>query len=133
MSGTKQYIVRLVSSEDHDLSRKELSKIIRETGRDRYDEKRKQMFDDFYGKHQVDFFGTIVEATDLDKQIKHMQQAFGGKTLGDRGKHVTPDIAIIYNANGCNMIQHVYEDRLTSDCFQFVGSAKNALEEVREL
>lgn len=133
MSTTKQYIVRLISSKDHDMSRSELVKVIQETGRDRYDENRKQIFDDFYGRHNVDFFGTIVEAAELDKSILKMQKEFGTKTLGDRAKHVIPDVAIIYSANGCNMIQHVYEDRLTSDCFQFVGSAKDALQEVREL
>ncbi len=130
---SKQLIVRLISSKDHDMSKAELIKLVRETGSDRYDKNRKQMFDDFYGKHNIDFFGTIVEEAKLDDYIAEMEHEFGTKTLGDRKRRVEPDIAIMYNASNCNMVQHVYEDRLTSDCFQFISSPKEALEEVREL
>lgn len=129
----KQYIVRLISSKDHDLSKQEILAHIKNIGKDRYDPDRKQIFDDFYGKHKVDFFGTIVEAKKLNKYLTDMKKDFGNKTMGDREKRVIPDIALIYKATHCQMIQHVYEDRLTSDCFQFIGNAKDALEEVREL
>ncbi len=129
----KQYIVRLISSEDHDMPKQELIKQIRETGRDRYDVNRKPIFDDFYGKYKVDFFGTLVEATDLNKSISKMKNEFAEKTHGDRDRKITPDIALIYKADRCRMVQRVYEDQLASDCFQFLGNPKEALEEVREI
>ncbi len=129
----KQYIVRLISSRDHDISNQEILAHIKKVGKDRYDPERKQIFDDFYGKHNLDFFGTIVEAAELEDYLAKMKKDFGNKTMGDRNKRVVPDIALIYKANHCQMIQHVYEDRLTSDCFHFIGDAKDALEEVREI
>lgn len=133
MAAGTQIIVRLISSEDHIISKKDLLQTIRDTGTDRYDKDKKQVFDYFYGPHRVEFFSTIVEEADVEDAIKRMKDEFGAKTLGDRQKFVTPDIAILYKADECDMVQHVYEERLTSDCFRFRKNPKSALIEVREV
>ena len=133
MTTGKQLIVRLISSEDHAVSKEELLQTIKETGTDRYDTERKQIFDYFYGPHRVDFFGTIVETPELESSLQKLKDEFSAKAMGDRQKHVVPDIAIIYNTGRCDMVQHVYDGRLTSDCFRFIGAPIEALEEVREI
>lgn len=129
----KQYIVRLISSGDHDISKQQLIKQIKKTGRDRYDTNRKQIFDDFYAKHNVDFFGTLVGVSDLNKSINKLKREFSTKTLGDREKQIQPDIAIVYRAEKCRMVQHVYGGRPTSDCYQFIADPRETLVEVREI
>lgn len=128
-----KYLIRLVSSVDHNMTRDELVKIIKKTGTDRYDPDRKQIFDHFYGKHDVHFFAEKTGKDDYDLVLKEMIEKFPGRTKGDRGVAVIPDIAIIYDATKCRMIMNVYDDHETSDCFQFINTPKEALIEVRKL
>ena len=111
----------------------ELVRTIEDIGWDKYDKDRDQIFDAFYGKHNVDFFGTITQADVLNAEIVKMKREFGAKTKGDRGRVITPDIAIIYRADRCRMIEQVYENRATSDCFQFLTNPKDAFVKVRTI
>jgi len=128
-----QYLVRLISSEQHHISRDELMRRIRETGSDRYDPNKDQIFPDFYGKYDVDFFAMPCEGDNLDNVISQMAQEFPAKTMGDRGESVHPDIAIVYDATQCEMIKNVYDELETSDCYSFRHDPKHALVEVRAL
>lgn len=133
MATGRQYIIRLISSADHNIPKAKLLQIIKETGRDRYDEGRKQLFDDFYANHGVDFFGTAVSGDQLDAQIARLAQEFAQKTANDRSRAIVPDIAIVYDAKHCQMITDVYDDNTESDCYRFVGDPTDALHEVREI
>ena len=125
--------MRLVSSKDHGMSRDELIKTIESTGSDRYDNARPQQFNDFYDKHDVHFFAELVTADSLERELSRMVREFPAKTKGDRGRAVIPDIAIIYDADKCEMITNVYDELDTSDCYRFSGKPIDALKEVRAL
>lgn len=127
------YIVRLISSQDHTMDKAKLVEKIRDIGTDRHDPSRKQMFDDFYRKHQVDFFGTFVARHELEAALPKLKQSFAKKTKGDRGRNIVPDIAIVYDANRCVMIKNVYEGIEASDCFRFKTTPKDAFAELREI
>ena len=126
-------VFRLLSSNEHNLTVDELIDVIEKTGTDRYDKSRKQVFDDFYGKHDFDFFGTETDDKNADKDITYWVSEFPKKTLGDRKYEVHPDIAIIYRSDRCKMIKNVYDYQEHSDCYKFVGSPLEALIEVRKL
>lgn len=129
-----EYVVRLISSRDHPaMSKSKLLEKIKTSGTDRHDKQRRQLFDDFYAKHGVDFFGTTVNGNDLEATIEKLKREFSDKTLGDRGGRVVADIAIVYKAEKCEMIPRVYEDQVNSDCFRFKEGPKAALESVREI
>ncbi|MCA9309540.1 hypothetical protein KC973_04115 [Candidatus Saccharibacteria bacterium] len=128
-----KYLIRLISSEDHDISRDELVELIKETGTDRYDPDRKQVFDHFYGKHNVHFFAEKTDSDDYESLLQESITRLPERTKGDRGKAVFPDIAIVYDAAKCEMIMNVYDDHEASDCFRFKGNPRDALVEVRKL
>lgn len=128
---SKQYLVRLIASSEHEIPRSQLVETIRKTGKDYYDPKRSQLFSDYYGKYQVDFFAERAEAVKLETKIAEMRSTFPDKSLGDRGRSVNPDIAVIYDASKCEMIKHVYPGSADSDCYRFIGEPKDALVEVR--
>jgi hypothetical protein len=128
-----EVLIRLVSSGDHKLGRDELVKIIRSTGTDRYDPDRKQMFDDFYGKHRVDFFAGSATKENLEKEISEAIEKLPARTKGDRGYEVVPDILILYDASKCEMIDGVYDYKSGSDCYRFITKPIDALLEVREI
>lgn len=115
------------------MSKDDLVARIKETGTDRYDKSRKQMFDDFYRKHELDFFGSEVDALKLEDFVQEQAGKFPERTFGDRGVRVKPDIAILYAADKCKMIKNVYDYQEHSDCYQFLTNAKDALYEVRVL
>ena len=129
----KQVLIRLISSREHDMPRDNLVKLIRSSGSDRYDSERKQVFDDFYGKHNIDFFGTLVPEKNLEKELTRAIKELPQKTLGDRKYAIYPDIAIIYDPRKCTMIKNVYGWGESSDCYKFAGNPKDALIEVRSL
>lgn len=131
--GEWKYLLRLLSSEDHNVTTDELIARIKEIGTDRYDPERKQIFDHYYGKHDVHFFAEKTKNDDIEPVLKEMIQKFPIRTKGDRNKAIIPDIAIIYDASKCEMIMNVYDDHETSDCFRFKTSPKEALIEVRKL
>lgn len=128
-----KYLIRVLSSKEHDLTREELISLIKKTGTDRYDSKRKQIFDDFYGRHDVHFFADRTDSESFEDKLEEVVKKFPERTLGDRKVAVIPDIAIIYDARKCQMIMNVYDDIETSDCFRFRGSPLDALVEVRKL
>lgn len=129
----KELLMRVISSADHDISQDKLVQIVKDTGIDRYNSARKQQFDHFYGKHRVDFFAEPVSEENLETELQRMIREFPGKTIGDRGRAVAPDVAIIYDADRCEMIYNVYDELETSDCYRFIGSPKDALIEVRKV
>jgi len=124
-------LVRLISSADHAVSRDELVKTIETTGTDRYDATRKQQFDDFYAKHDIDFFATPVDESEMEDRLKELIREFSSKTASDRGRAIAPDIAIIYYAGRCKMMENIYNNTASSDCYQFIGNPLEALSEVR--
>lgn len=126
-------IVRLISSKDHAMNKEELLKTIRQTGTDRYDTKRKPIFDGFYSQHKIDFFGTVVERDKLDSAVSKLKVEFATKTKADRGRSVQPDIMLIYKTQECEMVPNVYADVAESDCFCFKSTPLKALEEVKEI
>ncbi len=115
------------------MSRDALVSLIWGTGTDRYDKNRKQMFDDFYGKHNLDFFGTETNSQKLEDYINEQVSKFPERTFGDRGARVIPDIVVLYQADKCEMIKNVYDYQEHSDCYRFLTSPKDALYEVREI
>lgn len=126
-----KYLVRLISSSEHNVSKEELINKIKKTGTDRYNPERKQIFDDYYSKFQVDFFATECQKNDLEHCIHKSLTEFPTKTLGDRKYAVKPDIVIIYDSSKCEMIPNVYPKLQTSDCYRFKDSPKDAFLEVR--
>lgn len=128
-----KYLIRVLSSKDHDMSQDELVALIKKTGTDRYDPERKQIFDHFYGKHDVHFFADRTEDDDYEEKLAEVVRLFPKKTKGDRSIAVVPDIAIVYDASKCEMVMNVYDDHETSDCFRFKGNPKDALIEVRKI
>ncbi len=124
-------LIRLISSEDHDISRDELVNIIRKTGTDRYDRRRKHIFFDFYGKHDFDFFAGRSSTESLEEDIKEAVRLFPERTKGDRGNAVHPDIVIIYDSSKCTELDGVYDYKSGSDCFKFKTNPLDALVEVR--
>lgn len=128
-----KYLIRVLSSKQHDMDVDALIQVIKETGSDRYDPKRKQIFDHFYGKHDVHFFADRTKNDDYEPKLREVIEKFPERTKGDRKIAVIPDIAIIYDASKCEMIMNVYDDHETSDCFRFKGNPKDALIEVRKV
>lgn len=128
-----KYLIRVLSSKDHDMSQDELITLIKKTGTDRYNPERKQIFNDFYGKHDVHFFADRTADEDYEDKLTEVIRLFPKRTKGDRNVAVIPDIAIIYDASKCEMIMNVYDDHETSDCFRFKSIPKDALIEVRKL
>lgn len=129
----KDYLLRLIASSDHSDSVDHLVSLIKMHGTDRYDAEKKQLFDDFYAEHDVDFFAEKVDESNLENVLTRMADEFPQKTLEDRARSVYPDIAIIYDASKCRMIEHVYDNLKTSDCYQFTTDPREALVEVRKL
>jgi len=127
------YLIRLISSEDHSISRDKLIDLIKKTGTDRYDPQREQIFNHFYGKHDVHFFADRTDEENYEGTLQENIKKLPSRTKGDRGKAVTPDIAIVYDASKCEMIMNVYDDHETSDCYRFIGNPKDALIEVRKI
>lgn len=128
-----KYLIRVLSSKQHNMSADELIEVIKTTGTDRYDQNRKQIFDHFYGKHDVHFFAEKATEADFEEKLKETIERFPERTKGDRGVAVVPDIVIIYDASKCKMIMDVYDDHKTSDCYQFMTNPKAALIEVRAI
>jgi hypothetical protein len=126
-------LLRLISSSEHNMSRTELVDLISAIGTDRYDSNRKQVFDDFYGKHRVDFFAERFSQKDLEVALIEAIEKLPSRTKGDRGYEVVPDIVIIYDASKCEMIDGVYDYKSGSDCYRFKNKPIDALLEVREI
>lgn len=122
-----------MSSKDHQLSRDELIRLIRNIGTDKYHQNRPVIFDDFYKDHDIDFFAVPTTTQNLERALVKLKATFPKKTTGDRGNAVVPDIAIIYNASKCIMVSDVYKGVKSSDCYKFVASPVDALVEVRAL
>lgn len=130
---TDQRLIRLLSSKDHDMSRDELVKIIKDTGTDWHNPERKHIFYDFYGKHDFDFFAEKSNVTSLEKDIAEAIRLFPVRTKGDRGNEVHPNIVIVYDGDKCEELDGVYDYKSGSDCFKFKTSALDALLEVRSV
>lgn len=126
-------LIRLISSNDHNISRDELVEIIRSTGTDKYDKNRKHVFYNFYGKHDFDFFAGKSSVKTLEKDIEEAVKLLPSRTKGDRGYEVNPDIIIIYDSSKCNELDGVYDYKSGSDCFKFISNPLDALIEVRVL
>lgn len=126
-------LIRLISSKDHDIPRDALIEIIRKTGTDRYDPKRKHVFYDYYGKHDFDFFAQESTTETLEVDIKEAVRLLPERTKGDRGYAVIPDIVIIYDGEKCAELDGVYDYKSGSDCYKCKTSPLDALLEVRSL
>jgi len=126
-------LIRLISSKNHGISRDELVKIIKNTGKDWYDPKRKHVFYDYYGKHEFDFFAQKSNTESLEKDIKEAVKLFPSRTKGDRGYEVHPDIIIIYKSDECEELDGVYDYKSGSDCYKFKSNPLQALIEVRTI
>ncbi len=124
-------LIRLISSEDHDIACDELVDNIKRTGTDRYDKERKYIFFDHYGKHDFDFFAGTSTIETLENDIKEAVRLFPERTRGDRGIAVHPDIVIIYDSSKCTELNGVYDYKSGSDCFKFKTNPLDALVEVR--
>jgi hypothetical protein len=131
MSG--KILIRLISSKDHDINRDELVEIIRKTGSDKYDLKRKHIFHDYYAKHDFDFFAEKSTIKTLDQDITEAIKRFPDRTKGDRGYEVHPDIVVIYDGDKCEELDGVYDYKSGSDCYKFKTSPVDALIEVRNV
>lgn len=114
----KTIALRCMSSKDHHKTVKEIVEIIRKTGTDRYDPKKKMMFHDFYAKHNPDLFASIILVSKKTFMGKHIQE-FYAKTKGDRKYGIRADIFTLYNPEELKMIHHVYDGQEESDCFKF--------------
>lgn len=126
-------LIRLISSKDHHISRDKLVNIIRTTGTDRYDPNRKTVFDEYYGKHEFDFFAGASSTETLENDIEEAVRLLPSRTKGDRGYEVHPDILVVYDADKCTELDGVYDYKTGSDCYKFKSSPLEALVEVRVL
>lgn len=125
------YLVRLISSEEHPtMSAVSLLNLIAKIGIDRYDPARKSIFTEHYDGHVIDFFATAVDHRPTIKELKVLQHEFLAKSAGDREPAIKPDIAIIYDASKCEMVQNVYPGVVESDCYRFISDPKEALVDV---
>ena len=130
---SKRILIRLISSQDHDISRDELVKIILTTGTDRYNPDRKHIFYSHYGKHDFDFFAGASTVDSLEKDLEEAVRLLPSRTKGDRGYEVVPDIAVIYDGDRCIELDGVYDYKSGSDCYKCKISPLDALLEVRPL
>jgi len=124
-------LIRLVSSSDHDISRDKLVEITKRTGTDKYDSKREHIFHEYYGKHNFDFFAGKSNSDTLEADIEEAVRLLPGRTKGDRGYEVNPDIVIIYDGDKCTELDGVYDYKSGSDCYKCLISPIDALVEVR--
>ncbi len=115
----KKILLRCLSSKDHKKTVDGLVDIIKKTGTDRYDPKRKMIFHEFYKKHKPDIFLEECLVTKEKSIMKNILQSFYQKTKGDRKIGLYADIITIYNPRKMKMIKNVYEGQEKSDCFQF--------------
>jgi hypothetical protein len=125
-------LIRLISSKDHAMSRDELVEVIKQTGTDRYDDQRKHIFYDHYGKFDFDFFAEKSTIKTLGDDIEEAVRLLPSRTKGDRGYEVHPDIAIIYDADKCIELDGDYDYKSGSDCYKCKTSLLDALVEVRK-
>lgn len=130
---TNSRLIRLISSKDHDITRDNLIEIIKNTGTDRYDQKRQHIFYDHYGKHDFDFFAGQSSTETLEDDIIEAVRLLPSRTKGDRGYEVNPDIVIINDGDKCTELDGVYDYKSGSDCFKCKISPLDALIEVRAL
>jgi hypothetical protein len=126
-------LIRLISSKDHSISRDELVDIIKHTGTDRYDNQRKHIFYEHYGKFDFDFFAEKSTVKTLETDIGETVRLLPSRTKGDRGYEVHPDIVIIYDADKCIELDGVYDYKSGSDCYKCKVSPLDALVEVRKI
>jgi len=128
---SNQRLIRLISTKEHKITQDELVDIIKKTGTDKYDPKRKHIFYDYYGKHDFDFFAEKPTIESLEEDIAEAIRLFPGRTKGDRGYEVIQNIIIIYNGDECEELDEVYDYKSGSDCFKFKSNPLKALVEVR--
>ncbi|MBI3494635.1 hypothetical protein HY004_01475 [Candidatus Saccharibacteria bacterium] len=108
----KTIVVRGVSSSAHsDKSVDELVEIIKDSGTDRYDQKRiGDRYENIKGKH-IDLFAFRRKVTPRMEVFKDISWGFyhGSRTI--HGKPVRIDILTVYDASQLRAVVHQYEGR----------------------
>lgn len=115
----QKVVVRALGSQEHSgKNAEELAKIIQETGTDRYDPNRKgDRYENIEQKH-IDFFGMDFLITKSGEYFKFLLEPF----YSYPPKPVRIDIAIIYDPEQLEVIEHQYEGRegeIKKDGFAF--------------
>lgn len=126
-------LIRLISSQDHHLTRNQLVAILQKTGSDRYDSARKTVAHDYYKNYQFDFFAEQSHVETLEDDIKKAIKLFPSRTKGDRRDETHPDIAFIYDRDKYEEFDGVYDYTSGNDCYQCKTSGLDALVEVCKL
>ena len=116
----KNIVMRCLGSQDHpQRTTQELVEIIKQTGTDRYDPKRKIIFHKFYAKHNPDLFASPVKVSENTPSMAEVLKKFYTKTTGDRKIGVRADIVVFYDPKKLEMVKHVYKGQEESDLFKF--------------
>ena len=108
----KQVAIRCLGSSEHPKKTvDEMIKIIKKTGTDRYDPKRKgDRYENIENK-QIDFFALDFKINKNSKIMEQFVEPFYYWPLIDRGKPVRIDIVIIYDPKKVNEVVHHYKGR----------------------
>ena len=110
-SGRKVAIRALASEEHPGKSIDQLIEIIKDIGHDRYDPSRKgDRYENLENRH-IDFFAIPFEINKEDSYFEHFVEPFYFWPIADRGKPIRVDIAIIYDLNQLEVVEHRYEGR----------------------
>ena len=108
----KKVVIRVLGSEEHKgKSVNDLIRIIKKIGYDRYDPRRKgDRYKNIDNKH-IDFFALKYEIKKYGKYFKDFIEPFYYLPIVDRQKPIRVDIAIIYDPNQLEVVEHRYKER----------------------
>lgn len=108
----KKVAVRVLSSQEHKgKSVDDLIKIIKKTGHDRYDTKRKgDRYENIEGKH-IDFFALDFKVNAKKQYFKDFLEPFYFWPIADRQEPIRIDIAVVYDLSQLTRVIHSYKGR----------------------
>ena len=102
----KRVLIRCISGDSHkQMNINRLIAIIKKTGTDMYDPKRKKVCHSFYKKHTFDIFASKKKITKTMRFMQDVIQDFYEGALQDRGYPVRVDLLILYNPLQLKMLK----------------------------
>jgi hypothetical protein len=108
----RRVAVRAIGSEEHEgKGLDELVEIVEVLGHDRYDSKRKgDRYENVEGKH-IDFFALDFEIEEDGKYFEQFIEPFYYWPIVDRENPIRIDLALIYDVDQLESVEHRYEGR----------------------
>ncbi|MBI2655874.1 hypothetical protein HYX06_05640 [Candidatus Woesearchaeota archaeon] len=108
----KKVVIRALSSEEHKgKSISELINIIKKMGHDRYDSKRKGDRYKNIDKKHIDLFALPFTIKKNEEYFKQFIEPFYYWPIADRKKPIRIDIAVVYDPNQLEVVEHRYKGR----------------------